>query len=161
VKAAVFLILTATLVSGAVKPVATLISFGAVYFNGTRMWAQAVYAWPVLAGDEIASKETTATLLFPDKNRVTLYRDTRVKVDHRADKATLQLIQGRIEYALVPGSSLVFLLNNRPLDLPRSSGSISLVGSNVTFGTPLGLPEGELSAPVMLPRLGEYSAGQK
>jgi hypothetical protein len=160
-KATCFLIVTAMLVFGTVQPVATLISFGAVYFNGARMSAQAVYSWPVLSGDEVTTKESTATLLFPDKNRVTLDRDTRVKIDRRPDRLTLQLLQGRIEYALIPGPSLVFLVNNRVLDLPHSAGFISLLGSQVTFGNPLGLPEGQPSVPAMLPRLGAYSAGQK
>ena len=160
-KTTVFVIVAAALLSAALKPVATLISFGAVSRNGVRMSQPAVYSWPVLAGDEIATETTTATLLLPGKDRVTLYRDTRLKVDRRMDHTTLQLIQGRVEYALVPGSALVFLIDDRAVDLPRASGLISIVGSNVTFGPPMGLPAGEPSAPMMLPRLGEYSAGQK
>ena len=87
-------------------PLASLLSSGTVQFNGARMIAVGVYSWPVLPGDLVATEGQPATILFEDKSRIFLDRDTRIRVS-REDKSILVTIEkGSLRYVRMQESAL-------------------------------------------------------
>ena len=87
-------------------PLASLLSSGTIQFNGEQMIATGVYSWPVLPGDLVATEGQSATILFQDKSRIFLDRETRIRVS-REDKSILVTIEkGSLRFVRMQESAL-------------------------------------------------------
>jgi ferric-dicitrate binding protein FerR (iron transport regulator) len=144
-------------VMGLENPVASMVSMGPVQFNKVRFSAEAVYFWPVLPEDDVATESTTATVLFPDKSRITLDRTTHIKFSRRGGNTTVTLIEGKLGYRLAPGSPIQIVTSDPAIDLIERSGVVSVQAGKVTLvrgrSTFTGVPD---PPPRQLPSLGMY-----
>ncbi|MDP8981628.1 MAG: hypothetical protein M3O35_13690 [Acidobacteriota bacterium] len=105
----------------AAKPAGTLSTSGAVIISGTRMSAATVSFWPVASGDEIATLDSPAVLILPDKSRIALGQNSKGKLVADGNRLTFELVSGSVDYNLVSPMSAIVLAGGRLIS--ESSGS--------------------------------------
>ena len=92
--------------SAARAPLASLLSSATVRINDEQMIALGVYSWPIFPGDLVATEGHPATIIFQDKSRIFLDRDTRIQVT-REDKSILVKVEkGSLQYVRTQESAL-------------------------------------------------------
>jgi hypothetical protein len=140
---AVLLILCATLVlAGA--PLATVTNSGGLALNGTKLAVSGVSSWPLVPGDSLATSTSAAVILFPDKSRFAVEKNSRVKLEREGDKVLVRLLEGALAYRLVAGSRVQLVALGRPVTSQGAGeGKVSIVGNKLVEGA---VPEAAYSA---------------
>ena len=144
-------------VAGMQAPIASLVSLGPVRFNGVRLSAETVYFWPVMPDDDVWTQSTTATVLLPDKSRITLDRATHIKFSRRDGNTVLTLLEGQLGWSFAPGSPLRLATAAGLIDSMERSGTLAVQSGKVTMvrgrSTLASAPD---PPPRPLPSLGMY-----
>ena len=81
----------------AADPVGRVTSSGPLTVNGKALPATAVSSLPLVAGDEIATSGSSATINFSDKSRATLEPNSRVKLEFSGSSQTLRVLSGSVD----------------------------------------------------------------
>lgn len=143
--------------AGIEAPVASLVSMGPVRFNNTRLSAETVYFWPVMPEDDVWTESTTATVLLPDKSRITLDRATHLKFSRRQRSTVITLLEGQLGWSFTPGSLIGLGTPAGLIDSAERSGTLGFHSGKVTMvrgrNTLASAPD---PAPRPLPSLGMY-----
>ena len=130
----VFLLLSTT-VFGA-EPLAVITSAEAFEISGVSVTVTGVPSWPLVEGDEVVTKGSGAILMFDNRTKVVLDKDSVVALKRQDRKTTLQLLKGALKYSLPVGSLLQILVRGRVLDLSSNRGSVSVADQDALV-TPL------------------------
>jgi ferric-dicitrate binding protein FerR (iron transport regulator) len=107
VKYALTLLATCLLASAA-TPVASLRSSSDFQLNGVPVATAGVSAWPVMAGDKVASGASPATVRFTDGTLVTLGAGSQARIERENDGLTVRLISGLMSFVAAPASTMRF-----------------------------------------------------
>ncbi len=127
-----WLVLTVALALAA-GPIASVGTSDTLSLNGVSIAPAGVPSWPLVAGDTLATSGAPAVILFQDKTRLTLEKNSRVKLDREGGHLLVRLLEGALAYRLTPGSQLRFANLGRPA-MPQ--GTLSLVGDKLVSGAP-------------------------
>lgn len=112
----------------AATPVGSVSSMGPVEVSGTTMTASTVSAWPLVAGDVIATGNVPAVVFLTGKGRVTLAANSRVSLEKQGDQLSVRLLGGELNYDLLPASGLLFLNGSRTV-APAQAAAAPIQGS--------------------------------
>ena len=138
------------------NPLGSLICSGTVQFNRVRMLAVGVYSWSVLPGDEILTEESPATLLFADKSRVFLDRDTRVRIQADGKAISVAVEQGSLRYSRMPGSP-VRIRTGESQGPDKACGSVAVQRGKATWSAGCATSHpGDRATPPIPPSLGMH-----
>ena len=100
-------------------PIASLNSAGPVTVQGVRVPASAATSIPLFSGEEVTTGAVGATIIFPDRSRVFLGSDSKVKLSNSGPTTVVRFEGGSSTYSLAPSSNLVLYDHNEPIQLPR------------------------------------------
>ena len=81
-------------VLGAADPVGRITSSGAVTVNGSPVPATAVASLPVVAGDEIATSNAAAVIVFADRSRAVIEPNSRVTLEANGVSLRARIVSG-------------------------------------------------------------------
>lgn len=153
-----FVLLGIMVVSAATAgaPLATITSGSSFELSGVNVPVASVPSWPLVAGDEVATTTQPAVLLFQDRSRVTLDKNSRAKLEQDGKQTRLRLLRGALKYSLAPASALRIFAADRPAPPTGSTGvaSVQFETSAVGFHDDLSISSsiGPLSASPFSPR---------
>jgi hypothetical protein len=104
-----FTIALAALVSMglAAGPIATVSSSQSFNLSGHAVTAAGITSWPVVAGDDLATARSPATLYFQDGSSITLSARSSAKLGGSAREPKLTLTSGTVDDKLAAGSKIV------------------------------------------------------
>jgi len=98
----------------AASPLGSISSAQPFDLNGSSVPVAGVPAWPVDAGDVVATHSAPATIDFLDGSRVILAEDSKASIEAKAGKSVLRFLEGSGEYSLAAHPSLsVFVLDKQ------------------------------------------------
>ena len=106
------IVMMTTVVLMAADPVGRVTSSGPLTLNGKALPATAVSSLPLVAGDEIATSGTSATIYFSDKSRATLDPNSRVKLEFSGSSETLRVLSGSVDLNRAKDSRLTVFQQN-------------------------------------------------
>ena len=66
--------------------------------NGTKLAVSGVSSWPLVPGDSLATSTSAAVILFADKSRFGVEKNSRVKLEREGDKVLVRLLEGALVY---------------------------------------------------------------
>ena len=125
------IIMMTTVVLRAADPIGRVTSSGSLMLNGKALPATAVSSLPLVAGDEIATSGSSATIYFSDKSRATLDPNSRVKLEFSGSSETLRVLSGSVDLNRAKDSRLtVFLQNHSDGHDPHHDGDHHGPGSD-------------------------------
>jgi hypothetical protein len=102
--------------------------------NGVTLAAD-IPSTPVVSGDTLITS-APAVLLFKDKSRLTLEKNSRVKLESDGDKVLVRLLDGALAYKLAARSPLQFLAAGQPVKLASATeGTLAVRGNQVVTGS--------------------------
>src|SRR5438874_13531645 len=105
--------------------VATITSDEPFQLGGVSVPVASATAWPLVSGDVISTYKSHAVILYPDGSRVTVDKNTQIKLDSDDKNGNkLHLLGGSIWYSLSSGSKLAMYGANEPVK-PSATGSWS------------------------------------
>jgi FecR protein len=107
------IVMMTTVALMAADPVGRVTSSGPLTLNGKALPATAVSSLPLVAGDEIATSSTSATIYFSDKSRATLDPNSRVKLEFSGSAETLRVLSGSVDLNRAKDSRLTVFQQNR------------------------------------------------
>lgn len=119
----------------AATPVAEVLSAKPFELRGATVPVGGASAWPVLAGDTIATKEAPAKLDFRDGSRITLSAGARVSIENEGAQVHVRVLTGAIRYKLKPGSNVVVSAMKLPVIPQMFSGGTLSVLNNVGYAS--------------------------
>jgi hypothetical protein len=127
----VSLLALVTAVVMAANPIATVVSGNGLKVRGTTVPATSVSSWPVASGDELASGNTAAVVMFKDQSRMTMDPNSRVKLESRGDNVCVFLLDGSIKLNVVAGAKMGVCGKGKSLVAQTPfEGQVTLVGEN-------------------------------
>jgi len=88
----------------AANPVGSITSSGPLRLNGKAVPVTASSSLPVLAGDEIVTSSSVATIFFADKSRATIQPNSRVKLEVQKSSVVLRVLSGAVDLKRAAGS---------------------------------------------------------
>lgn len=103
------------LTARAATPLASVSSAESFRLNGVRIPVEGVPSWPLVGGDDVATSGASAVILFPDRSRVTLDKNSR---------ARLSSVNGRVELRLVEGQMSVNVATRSGPEIYTPSGRV-------------------------------------
>jgi hypothetical protein len=109
----------------AAGPLATVSSSQPFKLDGHAVTTAGITAWPVVAGDDLATAKFPAVLYFHDGSSVQLSAQSSVTVNGSAEEPKLILTSGKLDYKLVAGSKIA--ITNAAAAMPVTKNT--LVGS--------------------------------
>ena len=114
----------------AADTVAKITSSGPFQLRGVSVKTDGVPSWPMLAGDDIQTAATPASIQFSDSSRVVLGENSRAELQANNGKLVLRLVRGSMQFKIAHRSSLTLLSNNTPVK--GSSGTVAINNTPVT-----------------------------
>jgi hypothetical protein len=96
--------MTTALALMAANPEGKVTSTGPLTLNGKAVPASALASLPVVAGDEIATSNSPATVYFADKSRATIAPNSRVKLQAQRAGVALVVLAGSVDLRRAEGS---------------------------------------------------------
>lgn len=87
----------------AATPVGVIRSSETFQLRGVPVSVAGVPSWPVVAGDDIATRGSQAFVSFRDGSRITLDQKSKAKIE---EDGTFRLLEGTMWYKLAAGSTL-------------------------------------------------------
>jgi hypothetical protein len=125
---AVLLIAAAALAASGDQPLATITSAEAIELRGIRVPVEGVPAWPLVAGDELATTTSAAAISFSDGTRVVLDKNSRVKIERVDKQPVLRLVSGSLSYQAGDKPRMEIFAGTEKLDWrSQREGSVSFV----------------------------------
>jgi hypothetical protein len=109
----------------AVRPVGRIRSTEPFRLRGATMPVAGMRWWPIVAGDDIVAGASPAIITFDDGTRVTLARDSRLKLESAGGRTRVRLVEGSLQYRL--GRLPKVDIYNRDSLQTASSGAVSTV----------------------------------
>jgi len=100
------LIIMTPLVVIAADPVGRITSSGPLTLDGKAVPATAASSLPLVAGDEIATSSSAATIFFSDGSRTTILPNSRVKLEHNGSSVALRVLSGSVDLKRANGSPI-------------------------------------------------------
>jgi len=100
------LIVMTPLVLMAADPVGKITGSGPLMLDGKTVPVTAVSSLPVVAGDEIATSSSAATIFFADKSRATIAPNSRIKLDPNGSSVALRVLSGSVDLKRAEGSQV-------------------------------------------------------
>src|SRR5579863_3903839 len=91
------LVSVACAVAFAASPVATITSSGKFELRGVSVKNEGIPSWPVMAGDEIRTLGSSATILFRDGSTVMLSEQAFARVEKSGNKVSFRLLDGAMQ----------------------------------------------------------------
>lgn len=129
-----FLLIVSAALALAAAPLATVTSSEPLILNGVTLGA-GVPSTPIVSGDTLFTS-APAVLLFKDKSRLTLEKNSRVKLESDGDKVLVRLLEGVFSYKLAARSPLQFLVADQPVKLSSApEGTLAVRGNQVVTGS--------------------------
>jgi hypothetical protein len=122
-----------------VSPAGRVSSSGPLTLNGKIVPATAASSLPVVAGDEIATSDSSALICFADRSRATIEPNSRVEVEANNSSVMLRVSSGSVELQRAEGSG-VTLIEPIQRAAPRSAVGRGSPGSTGLFGDDLDCP---------------------
>jgi hypothetical protein len=104
---------------GGSKSVASVTSGGVIDLSGTRLEAATVPSWPLVVGDEITTFDSSAVIVFGDKSRVLLDKNSTAVIGFQNGKVMLNMIKGDA-LGLRHNPELVVLSRGKRMDLVQA-----------------------------------------
>ncbi len=113
------------------SPIAAVTSPEPFELSGVTVPVRGVPSWPLVDGDEIATKDSEAVILFEDRSRVVLDKNTRAKLERKGNRTTVRLLTGGLKYSLATGSLLrLFALGRQVRPEAVGIGTVSIEGES-------------------------------
>jgi len=125
-------LLLATLALAA-PPVATVSSSGSLSLNGVTLAPNGVPSWPLVPGDTLATSAAPAVILFQDRTRLTVEKNSKLKLDRDGGRLLVRLLEGALAYHLAPSSQLRFASLPSP---PAPQGKLSIKDNQLIAAPP-------------------------
>ncbi len=100
------ILLMTSVVLMAANPAGRVTSSGPLTLNGKAVPATAATSLPVVAGDEIVTSDSMATIFFADKSRATIEPNSRVKLEARSSSLALRVLAGSADLKRAEGSRI-------------------------------------------------------
>ena len=72
-----------------------------------------------MSGDELATKGAPAVIVFDDRSRATVEKNSRIKLERNGEQILLRVLQGALRYSLVPQTRV------RVHPLPNTAATLS------------------------------------
>lgn len=116
------------LLSGALmaQQVGTLTAAGPFTLKGAKVDPKGVPAWPVSAGDEIATAAAGVTVTFMDGSKITLQPHSKAKVEMEAGVAVFRLLECGAYYEMKTVSSVKLYAKDQAVKATDATGKYSL-----------------------------------
>ena len=93
----------------AADPVGRITSSGPLTLDGRAVPVTAVSSLPLVAGDEVATSGSAATIFFADKSRATIAPNSRVKLEPNGSSVTLRVLSGSIDLKRAKSSQITLI----------------------------------------------------
>ncbi|MGA9622858.1 MAG: hypothetical protein WBL65_00285 [Bryobacteraceae bacterium] len=106
----------------AASPLGSISSAQPFDLNGSSVPVAGVPAWPVTAGDVVATHSAPATIEFLDGSRVILAEDSKASIAAKAGKSVLRFPQGPGEYSLAAHPSLSIFVRDKQTAVKSTNG---------------------------------------
>jgi len=103
------LIVLTPLVLMAADPLGRITSSGPLTLDGKAVPVTAVESLPVVAGDEVATSGSAATIFFADKSRATIAPNSRVKLESNGSSVALRVLSGSVDLKRVKSSQITLI----------------------------------------------------
>jgi len=103
------LIVTMPLVLMAADPVGRITSAGPLTLDGKAVPVTALSSLPLVAGDEVATSSSSATIFFADKSRATIAPNSRVKLDPNGSSVALRVLSGSVDLNRAKSSQVTLI----------------------------------------------------
>ena len=102
--------------------VATVDSSEPFQIQGKTVPKAGVRAWPVMAGERVATQRASALVTFKDGSRMLLDKDTQVTLLQKNGKVAVRIAHGQVAYRLSASNNVVFDSLEKSLDkvLPKA-----------------------------------------
>jgi hypothetical protein len=105
----------------AASPIATVSSAGNLQLSGNRVITAGIPTWPLAQGDEIATTNASAVIVFSDRSRMVLRANSRVKLEAAGDQTSVRILQGGGRFRLALGSRLQLFDRENRIPTPAES----------------------------------------
>jgi hypothetical protein len=119
------LIVMTPVVLMAADPVGRITGSGPLMLDGKAVPATAVSSLPVVAGDEIATSSSAATIFFADGSRATIPPNSLVKLEPNGSSVALRVLSGSVDLKRAEGSQVKLI---RPI-LPAAPKAAAATAS--------------------------------
>ena len=100
------IVMMTTVVLMAADPVGKITSSGPLTLNGKAVPATAGSSLPIVAGDEIVTSSSPATVCFGDRSRAKIEPNSRVKLETRDTSVALHVLSGSVDLNRAKGSQV-------------------------------------------------------
>jgi hypothetical protein len=104
----------------AADPVGRITGSGPLMLDGKAVPETAVSSLPMVAGDEIATSSSAATIFFADGSRATIPPKSRVKLEANGSSVALRVLSGSVELIRAKGSQVKLIQPILPA-VPKST----------------------------------------
>ena len=98
----------------AADPVGRITSSGPLTLDGKAVPVTAASSLPLVAGDEIATSDSTATIFFADKSRAMIAPNSRVKLEPNGSSVALRVLSGSVDLNRATSSQVTVIAPNLP-----------------------------------------------
>ncbi len=111
----------------AANQLGTITASGPFKFRGVSVPATAAQSLPLVSGDDVETGSATAIILLQDGSRVTIDKNSKLKIQREHDEIVLCLDQGALQFNVVAGSRLTICALGRPVQVRApSEGTVSV-----------------------------------
>ena len=117
-------VLFALLAFGA-PPVGKVSSSEPFDLRGARVTVAGVPSWPLMSGDEIATPNSAAEVTLKDGSRVVLVKGSKAKVEEKAGKLVVRLLEGASAYVLSAHPAVAFYVKDKAAAVSGPQGVVS------------------------------------
>lgn len=91
------LVVMTPLVLMAADPVGRITSSGPLTLDGKAVPVTAASSLPLVAGDEVATASSAATIFFADRSRATIAPNSRLKLEPNGSSVALHVLSGSVD----------------------------------------------------------------
>jgi len=109
----------------AADPVGRISSSGPLTLDGQAVPETAGSSLPLVAGDEVATSSSAATIFFADKSRATIAPNSRVKLEPNGSSVTLRVLSGSVDLNRAGTSRITLIAPTLPADQKAAVASAS------------------------------------
>ncbi len=128
------LLLVTPLVLMAAEPIGKVTSPGPLILDGKAVPATAASSLPLVAGDEIATSSSAATIFFLDKSRAIVAPNSRIRLEPNGSTLTLRVLSGSLDLNRANNSTLKVIGPIAPVKRSAVAAS-SATPTTATSGT--------------------------
>lgn len=109
----------------AAPPIAKYTSAGPFLLSGTSVPTDGIPNWPLVAGDEIVTKQAPGEADFADGTRILVLPNTRITFDRNGNRTLVRLMKGAVAYKFAKDSYVdLAAKSHKPLDEKTRQGRL-------------------------------------